>query len=325
MSEEITHGDFMDNALPDGWASLIIADPPYYRVKGGFDFVWGSFDDYLADVGGWAGECDRLLADNGTLLWWGHAKTIAYTQVILDTRLTLKNSLVWRKTECRTLKNDMSRMETFPAVTERLLMYAREGSGETSLDRVLADPTLFLPVKRYLDEGLEASGLTLKQAVSRFGSTASHWFGFSRRPKKQFEIPTGEKYALLVEQGGWSKPYDELRREFEDLRSSYETLRRPFDNAGKLTDVLEFSQQSHITARYDHPTQKPEALTAELVRCCSRRGGNVLVPFAGSGTEAAVSAGVGRVVAGFETNRAHVETARRRVADALVRQHTLFD
>lgn len=32
-------------------------DPPYFEVKGAFDFVWNSFEDYLKDVEKWAIEC----------------------------------------------------------------------------------------------------------------------------------------------------------------------------------------------------------------------------------------------------------------------------
>ena len=62
--------NFLDNTLPDKCANLIIADPPYFEVKGDFDFIWKSFDDYLKDVEKWAKECKRLLADNGTLFWY---------------------------------------------------------------------------------------------------------------------------------------------------------------------------------------------------------------------------------------------------------------
>ena len=40
----------MDNNLADKSVQLTIADPPYYKVKGDFDFVWKTFDDYLKDV-----------------------------------------------------------------------------------------------------------------------------------------------------------------------------------------------------------------------------------------------------------------------------------
>ena len=67
------HSNWLDNTLPDKCAKLIIADPPYFEVKGEFDFIWASFADYLADVQKWAIECKRILADNGSLFWYGHA------------------------------------------------------------------------------------------------------------------------------------------------------------------------------------------------------------------------------------------------------------
>jgi DNA modification methylase len=54
---KIYHNDWMNNQLPDKSVQLIIADPPYFEVKGSFDFVWKSFDDYLKDVEKWAIEC----------------------------------------------------------------------------------------------------------------------------------------------------------------------------------------------------------------------------------------------------------------------------
>ena len=89
--------DFLNNGLPDKSVQLIIADPPYFEVKGDFDFIWDSFDEYLADVEKWAKECKRILADNGTLFWYGSAKRIAYSQIILDRYFNLVNNLVWNK------------------------------------------------------------------------------------------------------------------------------------------------------------------------------------------------------------------------------------
>ena len=39
--------DWLTNNLPDKSVQLIIADPPYFEVKGSFDFIWASFEDYL--------------------------------------------------------------------------------------------------------------------------------------------------------------------------------------------------------------------------------------------------------------------------------------
>jgi site-specific DNA-methyltransferase (adenine-specific) len=53
----------------------------------------------------------------------------------------------------------------------------------------------------------------------------------------------------------------------------------------KLTDVLKFSQEAHITGKWNHPTMKPPKLCSAIIRTCSKKGMNMLVPFGGSGSE----------------------------------------
>ena len=121
----VIHGDWMQNDLPDKSVQLIIADPPYFEVKGAFDFVWNSFEDYLKDVEKWAIECKRLLADNGTLFWYGHAKNIAYAQVIFDMHFNLINNLVWDKGSFMGLEESEG-LRSFAPCTERILMYSND-------------------------------------------------------------------------------------------------------------------------------------------------------------------------------------------------------
>ena len=33
--------------LPNECIDLIIADPPYYKICGEFDFIWNTVDDYI--------------------------------------------------------------------------------------------------------------------------------------------------------------------------------------------------------------------------------------------------------------------------------------
>ena len=108
---KIYHGDFTTNTLPDKCANLIIADPPYFEVKGAFDFVWEDMKAYLQDVEKWAKECKRLLADNGTLFWYGMDRKIAYSQVILDQYFELIGTLVWEKPS---IANEWDTRRTFP-------------------------------------------------------------------------------------------------------------------------------------------------------------------------------------------------------------------
>jgi len=117
--------NFLDNTLPDKCANLIIADPPYFEVKGDFDFIWKSFEDYLKDVEKWAIECKRVLADNGTLFWYGHAKNIAYAQIIFDKHFNLINNLVWDKGSFMGLEESEG-LRSFAPCTEIILMYSNE-------------------------------------------------------------------------------------------------------------------------------------------------------------------------------------------------------
>ena len=134
---KIYHDDWMNNQLPDKSVQLIIADPPYYKVKGDFDFVWKTFDDYLQDVEKWAIECKRVLADNGTLYWYGDAKNIAYAQIIFDKHFNLLNSLVWENTNDHKQQIRFNTdLRTFAPLTERCLMYGSKAMDTTGLKEV---------------------------------------------------------------------------------------------------------------------------------------------------------------------------------------------
>jgi site-specific DNA-methyltransferase (adenine-specific) len=310
--------------LPDKSVQLIIADPPYFEVKGKFDFVWSSFDDYLKDVEKWAKEFKRVLADNGTLLYYGHAKKIAYSQIILDKYFNLENSLVWEKNECQNRRQDFEQSRCFAPVTERILMYSNEVL-MTGLQKIYSNPNCFLPIKEYLREQREL----VKQ---KFGFTTTNQFNqFCNKVTKtnskvsrhcfadsQFElIMDYQYYALREATGFFQKPYEVLRQEYEVLRQEYEVLRRPFNNIYKLTDVLKFSQESHITKDYDHPTQKPMKLTRALIQTCSRQNDLVVIPFAGSGTELVALIEENRQFIGCEIDTEYYEIAKGRIEKAL--------
>ena len=114
--------------LPDKCAQLIISDPPYFEVKGDFDFVWKSFDEYLEFMEEQAKLYKRILAENGTLFVYGHAKRIAYVQVIFDKYFGLVNNLVWEKAESDGLfgSTGSEQLRSFPNSTERILMYSQD-------------------------------------------------------------------------------------------------------------------------------------------------------------------------------------------------------
>jgi len=325
LLNQIHHADWLTNNLPDKSVQLIIADPPYFEVKGSFDFVWKSFDDYLKDVEKWAIECKRILADNGTLFWYGHAKKIAYAQVIFDMHFNLINNLVWDKGSFMGLEESEG-LRSFAPCTERILMYSNE-TIMTGLEAIKLDVNNFQPLRQYFKELQEFIGLGLKKINEKLGHRkAEHGFYHS---STQWDLPIVETYNELIQHfqiDKWEgfKEYETLRQEYETLRQEYETLRRPFANYFKLQEIFRFSNEAVKTgAKYDHDTVKPETLTRALILTCSRPDDLVLAPFAGSGTEVAMAIKEGRKAIGYDIEKKYVDMANKRV-DIINAQPSLF-
>lgn len=84
-------------SLPAMSADLVIADPPYYRMKGDFDFVFESVPQYLEWSSKWAAECYRILKPTGAFYCWGSSQMIDKLSVhVLDQFGWIKrNLIVW--------------------------------------------------------------------------------------------------------------------------------------------------------------------------------------------------------------------------------------
>tara|TARA_R110000744_G_scaffold251755_1_gene367627 strand:+ start:2707 stop:3666 length:960 start_codon:yes stop_codon:yes gene_type:complete len=312
--------DFLNNNLPDKCAKLIIADPPYYKVKGEFDFIWKTFEDYLKDVEKWAVECKRILADNGTILWYGDAKNIAYAQIIFDKHFDLLNSIVWENTNDHKQQIRFNEdLRSFAPITERILMYSNETYNLTQC--------VFM-IRNYIRaEITKAKGKVVLKHVNEALGTATNGGGVASAclslDKSEPTMLTKEMYKKLQ---NWCKPYltkeyEELRKEYEELRKEYEELRRPFTNSLHLGDVIRLP--NYETSDYDHDTIKPEKLTRILITTCSRENDLVVVPFAGSGTECAMSAKEKRPFVGYEITEKHAKMAQDR-ANKILKEPTLF-
>src|SRR5437660_2230381 len=87
------------------------------------------------------------------------------------------------------------------------------------------------------------------------------------------------------------------------------------------TNVLDYPGVNNLhPARRDdlelHPTVKPVALIADLIRDCSRRNGIILDPFAGSGTTVLAAERTGRVARVIELDPLYVDVTIRRWQNA---------
>ena len=305
---KVHHKNFLENDLPDKSVQLLIADSPYYKVKGDFDFIWKSFDEFLLDVEKWAIECKRLLADNGTLFWYGSAKNIAYVQIILDKHFNLINNLVWNKGSFMGLEESEG-LRSFAPCTERILMYGSQAQDLTGLQTI--EKEYIAPRNPFAIELKRArleKGVSINQVAEygKFYGNVNHG-GSVTNWERGYNIPLDHQWQILCD----NLPIK--RKEYEELRKEYEELRRPFDNQFNLQEVLNFKNEAAKTgSKYDHATVKPETLTRALILTCSRPGDVVCVPFAGSGTECAMSKKEGRPFYGYDIEKKYVDMANQR-------------
>ncbi len=75
---------------------------------------------------------------------------------------------------------------------------------------------------------------------------------------------------------------------------------------------------------YEHPTEKPFALTERLVGMCAPPGGTVLDPFMGAGTTGVACVQTGRHFIGIELEERYCEIAARRIEKALAQPRLEF-
>lgn len=71
-----------------------------------------------------------------------------------------------------------------------------------------------------------------------------------------------------------------------------------------------------------HPTQKPIKVSERILALCGVEGGNLLVPFAGSGTEMVAGINFGMNVTGFEIEKGYIDIAEKRLDDALQKKNS---
>lgn len=113
--------------MKDETVDLIIADPPYFQIKGEFDFIWKNKEDYLVWSKQWLLEAQRILKPSGTLILWGGVGQkqimIARLAILLeddeDLKLHRQNWITQRNTRgIGTKHNYMSAREDFLFLTK---------------------------------------------------------------------------------------------------------------------------------------------------------------------------------------------------------------
>jgi len=262
---EIHLGDCLEmmHEIPDGLVDMIILDPPYYKIV---SEDWDRFKgliDWVEFIKRVVVQCKRVLKDNGSLFIFGDDKNIAYIQVEIDKVLTLLNSMVWYKTNNRSIKAAQN-LRSYAPMSERILFYTPQLC-PTGLETVMLDINNFQPLRQYFREYQEAIGLSKVQIIEQIGQSADHCFRWN---SSQWDLPTEETYNQL---GQTFSTNGFKCREYEALRREYEALRRVFNASPDTLDVI----AGPIVSQADntnHPTTKPLWLIKKLDTRYYQRG-----------------------------------------------------
>ena len=317
----VLNGDFFDEIKQVEGQSfdLALVDGPYFRVKGDFDFEFDDMEQWLKFYKKTAKALKKVMSPTATIVVWGHAKNIAYQQLIFDKYFTLLSSCVWEKVDGVTRRASPAQARRPIPVTERFLVYS------ASPEKQERHPysTAFDPIRLYLKNCFqtikESTDYTSYDKIAKLlglsGRMIGHW-----TTKIQFELISKLRYTQLQQlfPSHFPKPYDELRKEYEKALKGSEKrkpARRFFDNTQHaLTDVVRHIQESNITRMYDHPTQKPPSLIGKLIETMSQPGNQVLIPFAGSGGEIEQCLRLNRKVFATEINPKYFNIISDRIA-----------
>lgn len=95
----IVQGDCVESlrALPDGVASLVIADPPYNIGPAfGIEKEWNRSTEWLPWCEAWLKECLRVLSANGQIFVYGIHHYQCYVQCLLyDMGMKYRRQIIW--------------------------------------------------------------------------------------------------------------------------------------------------------------------------------------------------------------------------------------
>ena len=273
--------------IPDKSQDLIIADPPYYKaINEKWDKQWKTEREYLDWCRLWFAECVRVLKDTGSFYCYGNFDILSKQKVLIfDDVLNFRQNITLSKGLKSIAGRTSDKMRMFPTASEYLLFYTKQ------TDDYVKDYFKNL-LKIHNKKASDFNKWMWKKGyVNNKSNIASHLFGNN----DQVKVPS-EKLLKCVNEffGGI---------DFERF-----TFNLPIGQ----TDVWDFTPDK---VRYGHPTQKPQAICQRIIKASSNEGDNVLIPFAGSGSECVACDTLNRNYIAFENDNHNWVIAQKRVEE----------
>lgn len=304
--------------IPSGSVDLIICDPPYGTIKGiekssdkfNKDTTW----DVVIPTDRLFDQYERVLRRGGQVVLFSQEPFTHHLRNFVARNMDFCYPMVWCKDSCgNPLLANIAPVSRFEDIS---VWVKKHDSANVHPLRDYARDLV-----KYIGKDYKAVAKDLINRGIEKPTRAYHFLAFDC---VQFNLCTYETYELLDKLYGisdWSG-----YRDFTDLeyvqRMYSEKYRRVFnlpDGKASVSNVLEFAKDTDSF----HPTQKPLALIAHLIRQYSNPGDTVLDTCMGSATTAVASIRTGRNWIGYEINTEFYNRALKRI-DETMRTPTLF-
>lgn len=275
---------------------LIIADPPYYKaINEKWDKQWKTEAEYLEWCKLWFDECVRVLKPTGSFYCYGNFDILSKQKVLIfDKQLNFRQNITLDKGLKSIAGRTSDKLRMFPTASEYLLFYVKKNDNGTSVNEYLRSELNKFGIANDVNKHFWNNGWA-KQG----SNIASHFFGNN----EQNCLPTIEQYKRLQTTGYFQKEYSQLE-------SMYLQDRFVFNLPYATTDVWDFTPDK---VRYGHPTQKPQDICQRIIKASSNENDNVLIPFAGSGSEIVACEELKRNWTAFEIEDSYIEIINKRL------------
>jgi len=138
-------------------------------------------------------------------------------------------------------------------------------------------------------------------------------------------LTASHETILWVHKGGErNRKYTFNYEESKAFSANYDMLKESGKQMRTVWDIPNNKAKSEMQFG-SHPTQKPIRVAERILLIAGVKGGTLLVPFAGSGTEMVAGINYGMNVIGFELEKEYYDIAKRRLDNAIQEvNNTLF-
>ena len=305
-------------SIPDGSVDMILCDLPYGTTACRWDSVI-PFEPL------WE-QYRRVTKPNAAIVL---TACQPFTTALISSNMQLfRYSWVWEKEQG---VNFLSAKRQPLKVHEDIVVFYRGLAEQRG-----AAPE-YAPLREYFQSEREKSALSSRQMQELLGNfMANHYFTNGVR----FCIPSEENYLKLQRTGAFQRPYQEIKKQYEELGASIRsvtynpqmTTGKPYisgkGDSGEVTGGVTKVQTKNEGIRYPrsiqafkretglHPTQKPVALMEYLIRTYTNEGETVLDNCMGSGTTGVACMNTGRRFIGIEMDSGYFQIAQNRIMEA---------